>query len=150
MTRKQKRGALIAGGLGILGIAAALVLVALQDSIVFFHSPSDVVEKRIEPGTRFRIGGIVEKGSVIRGEGLAVSFRVTDGAAAREISYAKILPDLFREEQGIVAEGQLDGRGVFVADTVLAKHDENYMPPEVAEALKKQGVWQGQKSGAAE
>jgi len=150
MTRKQKRGALIAGCLAVLGIAAGLVLFALQDSIVFFHSPSDVVEKDIKPGTRFRLGGLVEKGSVQRGDGLDVEFAITDGGATRKVVYNKILPDLFREEQGVVAEGRLNATGVFEADSVLAKHDENYMPPEVAEALKKQGVWKGQGQGSAQ
>lgn len=149
MTRKQKRGALIAGCLLVLAIAAGLVLFALKDSIVFFHSPSDVVEKDIKPGTRFRIGGLVEKGSLVKGEGLLVTFAVTDGATSRKVSFNKILPDLFREEQGVVAEGQLNASGVFVADSVLAKHDETYMPPEVADALKKQGVWQGSAEAGA-
>ncbi|MGI9406741.1 MAG: cytochrome c maturation protein CcmE [Hyphomicrobiaceae bacterium] len=143
MTRKQKRGLLIAGCLTVLGIAAGLVLYALQDSIVFFHSPSDISEKGIKPGQRFRLGGLVEKGSVQKSDGLQVRFSVTDGASVQKVVYDKILPDLFREEQGVVAEGRLNGQGVFVADSVLAKHDENYMPPEVAEALKKQGVWKG-------
>ncbi len=143
MTRKQKRGALIAGCLVVLAIAAGLVLFALKDSIVFFHSPSDVVEKGISPGTRFRLGGLVERGSLVRGDGLAVTFAVTDGNASRKVVYNKILPDLFREEQGVVAEGRLNAAGYFEADNVLAKHDETYMPPEVAAALKKQGVWKG-------
>ena len=151
MTRKQKRGALIAGCLFVLAIAGGLVLFALKDSIVFFHSPSDVVEKGIQPGTRFRLGGLVEKGSVTRGDGLSVTFSVTDGAMSRKVVYNKILPDLFREEQGVVTEGRLNAAGVFEADSVLAKHDETYMLPEVAAALKKQGVWKGneQESGEA-
>ncbi|MEL7543771.1 MAG: cytochrome c maturation protein CcmE [Pseudomonadota bacterium] len=144
MTRKQKRAAMIAGCVAVLGVAVGLVLVALQDSIVFFHSPSEVVEKSIQPGTRFRLGGLVEKGSIKRGDGLEVAFTITDGAATRRVRFNKILPDLFREEQGVVAEGRLNAAGDFEADTVLAKHDENYMPPEVAAALKKQGVWQGE------
>lgn len=148
MTRKQKRGAMIAGCLAVLAVAAGLVLFALNDSIVFFHSPSDVVEKNIKPGTRFRLGGLVEKGSIVRGDELAVTFLVTDGAKSRKVIYNKILPDLFREEQGVVAEGRLNAAGDFEADSVLAKHDETYMPPEVAEALRKQGVWKGDGEGA--
>ena len=143
MTRKQKRGAMIAGCLVVLAVAAGLVLFALKDSIVFFYSPTDVVEKGIDPGTRFRLGGLVEKGSIARTGALSVTFAVTDGATSRKVVYNKILPDLFREEQGVVAEGTLNAAGVFEADNVLAKHDETYMPPEVAEALKKQGVWKG-------
>ncbi len=143
MTRKQKRGMLIAGCLGVLAVAGGLVLFALQDSIVFFHSPSDIVERGIKPGQRFRLGGLVEKGSIVRGDGLEVTFTVTDGASTRKVMFGKILPDLFREGQGVVAEGTLNGTGIFEADSVLAKHDENYMPPEVAEALKKRGFWQG-------
>ena len=150
MTRKQKRGMLIAGCLSVLGVAVALVLFALQDSIVFFHSPSDIAERDIQPGQRFRLGGLVEKGSVARGDGLNVRFAVTDGATTQSVSYDKILPDLFREEQGVVAEGHLNATGIFVADSVLAKHDETYMPPEVAEALKKRGVWQGKGQSGQE
>lgn len=149
MTRKQKRGALIAGCLVVLAIAAGLVLFALKDSIVFFHSPTDVAEKDIGPGTRFRLGGLVEKGSVVRGQDLSVTFAITDGNSSRKVVYNKILPDLFREEQGVVAEGHLTAAGHFQADSVLAKHDENYMPPEVAAALKKQGVWKGGDGAAS-
>ena len=139
---------MIAGCVAVLALAAGLVLFALRDSIVFFHSPSDVVEKNIKPGQRFRLGGLVEKGSIVRGKGLDVTFVVTDGASVQKVTYNKILPDLFREEQGVVAEGRLNASGVFEADNVLAKHDETYMPPEVAAALKKQGVWQGGDAAA--
>jgi cytochrome c-type biogenesis protein CcmE len=141
MTRKQRRLVLIGAALGILGLAAALVLVSLKDAIVFFNSPSDVVEKRIQTGTRIRLGGLVQPGSVARAGGANVTFEVTDGNKTIAVSYIGILPDLFREGQGVVAEGALDAAGVFRADTVLAKHDETYMPKEVAEALKKQGHW---------
>ena len=141
MTRKQRRLTLIGAGLGVLAIAAALVLTALKDSIVFFNSPSDVVEKGVKPGERIRLGGLVANGSVVRGENLSVRFEVTDGKRAVQVAYQGILPDLFREGQGVVAEGALDGTGTFKADTVLAKHDETYMPKEVADALKKQGHW---------
>lgn len=143
MTRKQRRTAMIAGGLAVLGLAAGLVLFALNDSIVFFYSPSDVTEKGVGPGQRIRLGGLVEEGSVVRGEGTTVSFAVTDTVKSVKVNYTGVLPDLFREGQGVVTEGALRSDGVFIADNVLAKHDENYMPPEVAESLKKTGVWRG-------
>ncbi len=142
MTRKQQRGALIGAGLGALGLAAGLVLYALSDTITFFYTPTDVVEKGVQPGTRFRLGGLVEDGSIVRGQGKTVSFKVTDTAGTLPVTYVGILPDLFREGQGVIAEGVLDAGGSFKADTVLAKHDENYMPREVADALKEKGVWQ--------
>jgi len=141
MTRKQQRGALIGAGLGALGLAAGLILYALSDTITFFYTPTDVVEKGVQPGTRFRLGGLVADGSIVRGQGKTVSFTVTDTAGTLPVTYVGILPDLFREGQGVIAEGVLDAGGNFKADTVLAKHDENYMPREVADALKEKGVW---------
>jgi cytochrome c-type biogenesis protein CcmE len=141
MTRKQRRLALIGTGLAVVAIAVALVLSALRDSIVFFNSPTDVSEKQIAPGKRIRLGGLVKPGTLVRGEELAVRFEVTDGNRAIPVAYKGILPDLFREGQGVIAEGALDSNGLFKADTVLAKHDEKYMPKEVADALKKQGHW---------
>ena len=141
MTRKQRRITLIGTCLAVLGLAVGLVLFALEDSIVFFYSPSDISEKKIGPGQRFRLGGLVKEGSVKRGEGTTVAFAVTDTDKTIQVSYTGVLPDLFREGQGVVTEGKLNAEGVFVADSVLAKHDENYMPPEVAAALKKKGVW---------
>lgn len=141
MTRKQRRLTMIGGALGVLAIAAALVLNALRDSIVFFSTPVMVAEKHIQPGQRFRLGGLVQQGSVQHGDNLAVKFTVSDGSATLPVAFKGILPDLFREGQGVVAEGALDGAGVFKADTVLAKHDETYMPKDVADALKKQGHW---------
>jgi cytochrome c-type biogenesis protein CcmE len=141
MTRKQRRFAMIAGGVGVLAVAVLLVLFAMKDAIVFFNSPTDVVEKHLAPGTRIRLGGLVASGSLSRGEALVVKFDVTDGNRTIPVTYQGILPDLFREGQGVVAEGTLDGSGVFKADNVLAKHDETYMPKEVADALKKQGHW---------
>ena len=141
MTRKQRRLTLIGAGLGVLGLAAALVLFALKDSIVFFNSPTDVVEKHIAPGSRIRLGGLVKPGSLVRGDNLQVSFEVTDGNKSVPVTYTGILPDLFREGQGVVTEGALNAAGTFKADSVLAKHDETYMPKEVADALKKQGHW---------
>jgi cytochrome c-type biogenesis protein CcmE len=149
MTRRQRRLTLIGTAAIILSLAAALALSALRDSIVFFVTPSELAAKPIASGSRFRLGGLVEQGSIVK-DGLTVRFRVTDGGANLPVSYHGLLPDLFREGQGVVAEGKLDGTGVFVADTVLAKHDERYMPREVADALKKQGHWQGEhKTGEA-
>ena len=141
MTRKQRRLTMIGAGLGVLGLAAALVLFALRDSIVFFNSPTDVVEKHVAPGSRIRLGGLVKEGTLKRGDNLQVSFEVTDGNKSVPVSYTGILPDLFREGQGVVTEGTLNTAGTFKADSVLAKHDETYMPKEVADALKKQGHW---------
>jgi cytochrome c-type biogenesis protein CcmE len=141
MTRKQRRLIMIGASLGVLAIAAALVLSALSSSIVFFNSPTDVVEKHIAPGTRIRIGGLVKDGSVQRGADLRIKFDVTDGKSDIAVRYQGIVPDLFREGQGVVAEGKLED-GALVADTVLAKHDERYMPKEVVDALKKSGRWQ--------
>ena len=142
MTRKQRRLTLIGASFAVLAIAAALVLGALRNSIVFFNSPTDVAEKRIPLGTRMRIGGLVKPGSLQRGDNLQVSFAVTDGNADIAVRYQGIVPDLFREGQGVVAEGKLESGGVLAADTVLAKHDERYMPREVVDALKKSGRWQ--------
>jgi cytochrome c-type biogenesis protein CcmE len=141
MTRKQRRLVLIGSGLAVLAIAVALMMNALRDSIVFFNSPSDVAERHIGPGTRIRLGGLVKDGSVVRSNNLAVRFEVTDGKSEIPVTYQGLLPDLFREGQGVVAEGALNSSGVFAADTILAKHDETYMPKEVADALKKSGHW---------
>ncbi|MCK1383014.1 cytochrome c maturation protein CcmE [Bradyrhizobium sp. 21] len=153
MTRKQRRMTIIGGSLAVLALAAALVLNALRDSIVFFSTPTMVAEKHVAPGKRFRLGGLVQPGSLRRGDNLAVTFEVADGGAKLPVAFKGILPDLFREGQGVVAEGALDDNGVFKADTVLAKHDETYMPKDVADALKKQGHWKddygAQASGGA-
>ena len=141
MNRKRRRLILIGGGLGVLAIAVTLMLNAFRDSIVFFNSPSDVAEKHIAPGTRIRLGGLVKTGSLVRADNLKIRFDVTDGSREMPVAYQGVLPDLFREGQGVVAEGTLDGSGVFNADTILAKHDETYMPKEVADALKKSGHW---------
>ncbi|MCH9806780.1 MAG: cytochrome c maturation protein CcmE [Alphaproteobacteria bacterium] len=146
MTRKQRRGFLIGAGVAILAVAAIMVAFALRDTIVFFHTPSDVAEGKVDDGQRFRLGGLVADGSVVRGEGTKIKFAVTDTLKTVRVSYDGILPDLFREGQGVVTEGKLDDSGHFVADTVLAKHDENYMPPEVAAALKEKGVKLGDKA----
>jgi len=152
MTRKQRRLTMIGGAIAVLALAAALVLNALRDSIVFFSTPTMAAEKHIPPGRRFRLGGMVRPGSVVRGDRLAVTFDVTDGNATLAVAYQGILPDLFREGQGVVTEGAIDQSGVFRADTVLAKHDETYMPKDVADALKRQGHWKddyGAKVGGA-
>ena len=141
MTRKQRRGVLIGTCLLVLGVAVGLVLYAMRDSIVFFYSPSEVAAMSIAPGQRFRLGGLVEMGSVVRGQGTTIRFAITDQAKTLPVTYTGVLPDLFREGQGVVAEGTLEADGRFNADSVLAKHDENYMPPEVAKKLKEQGVW---------
>ena len=154
MTRKQRRLVLISVGVGVLGIAAGLVLTALTDSIVFFNSPTDVVEKQIKPDTRIRLGGLVQPGSVVKSDNLHIRFEVTDGNKAIPVTYQGIVPDLFREGQGVIAEGKLDTAGVLKADSVLAKHDERYMPKEVEDALKKSGHWKddyaNKKPGAAQ
>jgi cytochrome c-type biogenesis protein CcmE len=143
MTRKKRRLILIGSIGSVLALSAALVLTALQDQIVFFQLPSDVIAKSIGPGERIRLGGLIETGSIVRGEGETVSFGVKDETHTITVFYTGILPDLFREEQGVVTEGMMQADGTFSADTVLAKHDENYMPKEVADALKEQGVWKG-------
>ena len=143
MTRKKRRLALIGASGVLLAISAALVLFALRDQIVFFYSPTDVTEKAPGAGTRLRLGGLVVEGSVQRDADGGVRFAITDTANSIPVAFSGILPDLFREGQGIVAEGTLTETGGLSAESVLAKHDENYMPREVAEALKAQGVWQG-------
>ena len=142
MTRKQRRLALIGVAGAVLVVAAGLILYALTDRIVFFNSPTDVLANDLAPGSRIRLGGLVAEGSVMRGDGGRISFAVTDGNATVPVAYVGILPDLFREGQGVVTEGVIAADGSLAADTVLAKHDENYMPREVVEALKAQGVWQ--------
>jgi cytochrome c-type biogenesis protein CcmE len=142
VTRKRRRLVFVVLGMLVLGGATALVLAAFEDSLVFFYSPTDIATKQLPADRRVRIGGIVEAGSIARGaDGLSVRFVVTDLANTIPVSYRGVLPDLFREGQGVVAEGRL-ANGVFQADEVLAKHDEKYMPPEVVDALKKSGRWQ--------
>lgn len=142
MTRKQTRTAVILASLAVLGIAAGLILYAIRDTIVFFYTPSEIAEKSVQPGTRLRLGGLVEKGTFVQGQNAMYSFAVTDTLKSMKVTYKGQLPDLFREGQGVVAEGILQGDGSMVADTVLAKHDEKYMPKDVADKLKEKGVWQ--------
>ncbi len=143
MTRKQRRLTMIGAAGAVLAVAVGLILFALNDQIVFFQSPTDIAEKAVPHGQRIRLGGLVEEGTVVRSDDANVSFKVTDTANSVQVTYKGILPDLFREGQGVVTEGVIGPDGVFVADNVLAKHDENYVPKEVAQALKDQGVWQG-------
>jgi cytochrome c-type biogenesis protein CcmE len=142
MTRKRKRLAILVLGLLALGGATAMVLAAFRDNLVFFYSPSELAARPALANQRVRIGGLVENHSFARDDGRHISFRVTDGKTDVAVAYDGALPDLFREGQGVVAEGRLGKDGVFIASTILAKHDEKYMPPEVADALKKSGHWQ--------
>ena len=142
MTRKRRRLYLLLGAMAGLGIAAALVLTAFRDNLVFFYAPTEVAAKHVPDARRFRLGGLVEEHSVHRlDDGVTTEFRVTDLRSDLPVIYRGVLPDLFREGQGVVAEGMLKD-GVFQASEVLAKHDEKYMPPEVAKALKASGRWQ--------
>ncbi len=143
MTRKQKRLAVIAGLGVVLALSAALIFTALRDQIVFFYSPSEIAERGVQPGTPIRIGGLVLEGSWQQ-DGESNVFIVHDGETQMTARYTGILPDLFREGQGVVAEGSVQGDGSFLATNVLARHDENYMPREVADTLREQGVWQGE------
>ena len=142
MTRKQKRLSVILGALAFLSAATGLTFYALGQRTSFFYMPEDLATAAVPAGQRIRLGGLVETGTVLRGQGTEVGFSVTDGSGTVKVVYAGILPDLFREEQGVVTEGAFREDGTFVADSVLAKHDENYMPTEVAEGLKAKGVWQ--------
>ena len=147
MTRKKRRLIMIGGGMLALFAAAALVLTAFQENILFFYSPSDLAAERAPPARAFRLGGLVEEDSVVREDGgLKVGFKITDLSHSVPVAYTGILPDLFREGQGVVVLGKLSDDGVFHADEVLAKHDETYMPPEVADALKKSGQWRPEGS----
>jgi len=141
MTRKRRRLYIVLSGMAVLALAASLILMSFEDSLVFFRSPSDLVEKPVPVGRNFRLGGLVEEGSVVK-DGVEIRFRVTDLAESVPVLYRGLVPDLFREGQGVVTEGQLAEDGTFVASSVLAKHDENYMPPEVADSLKEAGHWE--------
>lgn len=142
MTRKQKRLSVIVGAMTFLSLAAGLTFYALGQRTSYFYMPTDLSTQAVPPGQRIRLGGLVGKGTVLRGQGTEVSFSVTDQMRSVPVVYAGILPDLFREEQGVVTEGSFRADGTFIADSVLAKHDETYMPKEVADGLKAQGLWQ--------
>jgi len=147
-TRKRKRLYIVLAGMTMLGVAVALVLTAFQDNIVFFYTPSELTGKIVGPDQRVRLGGLVEDGSVRKSDdGVTTRFVITDLTATIKVSYTGILPDLFREGQGVVAEGHLGPDGSLQATEVLAKHDENYMPKEVAEKIKESGHWQENGSG---
>ena len=142
MNARKQRRLMFAAAIVVAGAAgAALVVAALKDNVLYFYSPSDLETKHVPPGVAFRIGGLVARGSVKHGPGADVHFRVTDGRASIPVTYAGVLPDLFREGQGVVASGTLEESGTFEASEILAKHDERYMPPEVVDALKRAGRW---------
>ena len=148
MTRRSRRLALIAVALAVIGAAGGIALYALRDNIVFFYSPTEAAQKALAAGARLRVGGLVKADSLIKLSGDSVTFVVTDGTNEMTVAYQGLLPDLFREGQGVVAEGVLEAPGQMRADTILAKHDERYMPREVVEALKKQGRWQEGEAAA--
>ncbi|MBB3166084.1 cytochrome c-type biogenesis protein CcmE [Rhizobium laguerreae] len=152
MTRKQTRLSVIAGGMSFIIAAVFLVMFAFSQSVAYFYMPGDLAKTPVAPETRIRLGGLVSAGSVVRGTGSTVEFAVTDGSTnAVKVQYTGILPDLFREGQGVVTEGMFaSGSNVFVADTVLAKHDETYLPKEVADRLKQQGLWQEGQGGQSQ
>jgi cytochrome c-type biogenesis protein CcmE len=148
MTRKQSRTTIIIASLATLAVAVGIILFAMRDTIVFFYTPSDIAEKGVKPGTRIRLGGMVEQGSWQRPDGTHHSFIVTDTLKTIKVTYEGLMPDLFKEGQGVVTEGMITADGSLKADTVLAKHDENYMPKEVADSLKKRGVKLGKGAGS--
>jgi len=141
MTRKQTRLTLILASLCLLSLAVGLIMFALRDSIVFFYTPSEISQKHIASGTHIRLGGLVENGSLVKGVDGQVTFSITDHTKTMQVTYKGLLPDLFREGQGVVTEGITGADGIFKADVVLAKHDEKYMPKEVVDKLKAQGQW---------
>ena len=144
MMRKRRRLYIVLLGMATLGVAAALVLTAFEDNIVFFHSPTDIATKNLPTDRTFRVGGVVVADSIKRDtDGVTLRFDLTDLSNSVTVSYLGVLPDLFREGQGAVVEGKLAADGFFKADEVLAKHDETYMPKEVADALKISGQWKG-------
>ncbi|WP_283193799.1 cytochrome c maturation protein CcmE [Rhizobium sp. AN80A] len=148
MTRKQKRLAVIGGGMSFIVAAVLLVMFAFSNSVAYFYMPADLASNPVPPGTRIRLGGLIGEGSVVRGAGSTVRFAVTDASGDLvHVRFTGILPDLFREGQGVVTEGTFEsGSDVFTADTVLAKHDEKYMPKDVADRLKQQGLWKDEQA----
>lgn len=146
-TRKRRRLTVVAAGLTMLGVATALTLNALDDGLAFFYGPTEIVTEGVPPGQTIRLGGLVAEGSVRKdADGVTTHFLVTDLSREVPVSYTGLLPDLFREGQGVVARGALDAGGRFVAQEVLARHDENYVPVEVMEAMKRAGTWKGPES----
>ncbi|HXV74371.1 MAG TPA: cytochrome c maturation protein CcmE [Sphingomonadales bacterium] len=146
--RRRNRVLALTAMVGFLALAAFLALRGFEENVVYFVTPSELSSRAPAPGQLLRLGGLVEEGSIAREEGVLVTrFAVTDGGASVSVQYEGILPDLFREGQGVIAEGAFDAGGVFIASRVLAKHDEKYMPPEVAEALKERGLWQEEADG---
>ena len=145
MKPRHKRLVIISAGIAVLAVAAVLVINALGNNLSYFFSPTEIAENKAPKDHVFRLGGLVEPGSLLRGEELTVRFTVTDNLNRIPVAYTGILPDLFMEGQGVIAQGRMGENGVFIADEVLAKHDENYMPPEVAEALEKSGTNGGSK-----
>ena len=141
MTRRQRRFGFLIAGFGVAVLATAILVTALGDSVLYFYSPSEAKARELEVGRRINLGGLVAKGSVERPGGLEVRFKVTDGDKDVAVTYSRDLPDLFREGQGVVVTGAFREDGLFAASNVLAKHDENYMPPEVERALKEKGLW---------
>jgi len=150
LTRKGRRLAIVSAAGFTLTIAVGLILFALRGSIVFFYGPTEMAEKAPPRGTHLRIGGLVKRGSLTHDGSSTVVFAVTDLKHDIKVSYTGLLPDLFREGQGVVAEGTVEGPGLFHADTVLAKHDERYMPKDVADKLKQQGTWRNERSARAQ
>jgi cytochrome c-type biogenesis protein CcmE len=150
LTRKGRRLAIVSAAGFTLTIAVGLILFALRGSIVFFYGPTEMAEKAPPRGTHLRIGGLVKRGSLTYDGSSTVVFAVTDLKHDIKVSYTGLLPDLFREGQGVVAEGTVEGPGLFHADTVLAKHDERYMPKDVADKLKQQGTWRNERSARAQ
>ena len=142
MTRRQRRTAFLVGALGVAAFAVVLLVTALGDNVLYFYSPSEAKARAVPPGRTINLGGLVEKGSIEKPGGLETRFKVTDGEAVVPVVYRQDLPDLFREGQGVVVTGAFRDDGTFDAANVLAKHDENYMPPEVARSLKEKGLWQ--------
>ncbi len=141
MTRKQRRLSLIAASMGVFAMAIGIALYALRDSVVFFFTPSEIAAKSLKAGMRLRVGGLIKIGTIVKASENSIKFVITDGQSDLAVAYSGLVPDLFREGQGVIAEGKYAGSDLFTADSVLAKHDERYMPREVADSLKAKGLW---------
>lgn len=144
MKPKHQRLIFVSISVIFLCVAVLMIMRAFRENLVFFYSPSDLAQQQLAPSQRIRIGGLVKTGSVSRGDNQAIQFIISDGAQEVQVHYTGLLPNLFREEQGVIAEGYMQANGIFQARTILAKHDENYMPKEVVDALKKSGQWKGE------